>query len=307
MYAARSEGNEAKMKRFLLFIGIMIIFQSPSFAGDFAIEVYQQKSKAVVFIVGRSEGKAPMVGAGSIISSSGIIVTNAHVVIDKSISRPFPNIKVYLKPDKVTGSQKKDLVTPYEASVKAFDIDLDIAIIKVENLPTDTGVMELAAPEEVKIGEEVIAIGHPEQGGFWTLTYGRISGIISNQKGIEGKDVYQTDTSVNRGNSGGPLLDKRGYMVGINTNIARLGAGNLPITGVNFALQSIVVKKWLGEQDIMLAYGTKPLYNDTRPVAVKRKGDTILTAKRPYKIDDLFKQVESDMEDMMEEMRGKIR
>ena len=295
------------MKRFLLLIAIMTAFHSTSFAGDFAIEVYQQKAKAVVFIVGRSEGRSSMVGAGSVISTSGIIVTNAHVVIDKRTSEPFSNITVYLKPDKVTGSQKKDLVAPYTASVKAFDIDLDIAIMKIEGLPTDISVIELADPEEVKIGGEVVAIGHPEQGGFWTLTYGRISGEIASQKGIKGKDVYQTDTSVNRGNSGGPLLDKRGYMVGINTNIARLGAGNLPITGVNFALQSIVVKKWLGEQDIMLDYGTKPLYKDLKPVEVKREGDTILTTKRPYKINDLFKQVENEMENMMEDMRGKIR
>ncbi len=299
------------MKKSLLIFAILILLGSSSFAGDFAIEVYQAKSKAVVLIVAKTEGRSPMVGAGSVISDSGIIVTNAHVVIDKSILGPFSDIKVYFKPDKVTGSQRKDLVNAYSASVKAYDLDLDLAIIKVENLPSDFGVIEFGNPEEIKIGEEVVAIGHPEQGGFWTLTYGRISGEIFNQKGIEGKDVYQTDTSMNRGNSGGPLLDRRGYMVGINTNIARLGAGNLPITGVNFALKSVVVKKWLGEQGIMLAYGTKPLQKETKAVEAKREEvkpkNNILTPKRPYKIDDLFKEAEKDLEGLMEEMRGRIK
>lgn len=299
------------MKKYLLIVAMFISICSSAFAEDFAIEVYQKKSKAVVFIVGKSEGRSPMVGAGSVISDSGIIVTNAHVVIDKSLLLPFSNIKVYIKPDHVTGSQRKDLVNAQNAVVKAFDIDLDIAIIKVDSLPSDIGVIDLANPDEVKIGEEVVAIGHPEQGGFWTLTYGRISGEIFNQKGIEGKDVYQTDTSVNRGNSGGPLLDKRGYMVGINTNIARLGAGNLPITGVNFALKSGVVKKWLGEQEIMIAFGTKPLHSDTKIVEVKREDvkpkDNILTPKRPYKIDDLFKETEREMEDLMDEMKERIK
>ncbi|KKM18210.1 hypothetical protein LCGC14_1668000, partial [marine sediment metagenome] len=67
----------------------------------------------------------------------------------------------------------------------------------------------------------------------------------------------------NRGNSGGPLLDRRGYMVGVNTNIARRGSGDLAITGVNFALKSSVVNNWLGQQGVRLAYGTKPLYPDS--------------------------------------------
>ena len=55
------------------------------------------------------------------------------------------------------------------------------------------------------------------------------------------------ETSVNRGNSGGPLLDGNGYMVGINTAIARKSEDGLAITGINFAIKSSVVRKWVGE------------------------------------------------------------
>jgi serine protease Do len=165
---------------------------------------------------------------------------------------------------------------------------------------------------------------------------------------VAGKDVFQTDTSVNRGNSGGPLLDRRGYMVGVNTSIARVGAGNMPITGVNFAVKSSVVREWLGREGYRVAYGTRPLGAEaarpegvagpppqrdrgdeavepaagvespvsevesapeahSQPAAPAPESDTILTPERPYEEDALFEQVEREMEDLMEEMRRKIR
>ncbi|MEK6691746.1 MAG: trypsin-like peptidase domain-containing protein [Nitrospirota bacterium] len=314
------------IKGFLLMFGILILLEGSSLADGFpAVEVYEKTSKAVVLIVSQREGKGNMVGAGSIVSRPGIILTSSHVVVDKDTSRPYSDIRVYLKPDKVTGNLSQDLVNGYNAKVIAFDIDLDLAILKMETLPSHTEIIELANPEEIKIGEEVVAIGHPEQGGLWTLTYGRISGEILNHNNIQDKDVYQTDTSVNRGNSGGPLLDRRGYMVGINSNIARLGSGNLPITGVNFAIKSSVVKKWIEKQGVIIAYGKKSLHGDIQVVKTENEeikvedkksakiessetpDDKILTPKRPYNFDDLFKEVEKEMEDMMEEMRGKIR
>lgn len=360
------------MKKLVLIFAILILFGNSSFAEGFpAIEIYQKTSKAVVLIIAQKGGKRSMLGAGSIITDSGIVITNAHVVIDKNTSRPFSNIRVYLKPEKVTGKFKRDLVNRHKASVIAFDSNLDIAILKIGNLPSDTGIIELANSEEIKIGEEVVAIGHPEQGGLWTLTYGRISGGIDNLFNIEGKDVFQTDTSVNRGNSGGPLLDRRGYMVAVNSNIARLGAGNLPITGVNFAIKSSVVKKWLNKNGYMIAYGKKPLIKEDKVFVVgptespqekvektgvkpetdkkmalteeqevepqdkKEKAETtkekkkiedkdksmkakvkeptdipkekFYPPKRPYDYDALLKATEQELEDLMDEMKQKIK
>jgi len=378
------------MKKAFLSLALILFLAVPSAVLAFpAVEVYKNTSRAVVLIIAQKDRKSSMIGAGSIISPSGYVVTNAHVVIDKSTGRPYSRIRIFIKPEKLTGDFRKDLVNRYDASVTAHDTDLDLAVLKIEGFHADTGLIELADVSEINIGEEVVAIGHPEQGGLWSLTYGRISGEIANQSGIPGKDVFQTDTSVNRGNSGGPLLDRRGYMVGINTNIARLGAGNLPITGVNFAVKSSVVKKWLEKNGFMIAYGKKPLYYSAEnrpeekkavsakpvkkevsasaapegsapsaekpekppvaekepPVTVEKKAevkgahagkkeknmkkpeaadrdemkaesggggmalleDRILTPKRPYKIDDLFREVEKELEDMMEEMKWKIR
>ncbi|MBI5058021.1 MAG: trypsin-like peptidase domain-containing protein [Nitrospirae bacterium] len=375
------------MKKIFIALTSLIILTGVSFAEFPAVEVYKKTSKSVVLIISRGDESASMVGAGSIVLSPGIIATNAHVVIDKAKAKPFPDIFVYLKPDKVTGNFRKDLVDRHKAKIIAYDTDLDLAVLKIESPPKDAGTIELADPEEIKIGEEAVAIGHPEQGGLWTLTYGRISGEIANQNNVDGKDVFQTDASVNRGNSGGPLIDKRGYMIAINTNIARLGAGDLPITGVNFAIKASVLKKWLDRQGIMLAYGTRPLTEDksgaaavsstiqqetplspplripsdkkieeqktvpsemqkaepakeekTGPVEEEKKAlpekeqkavteekkdegekaspdkeptkkaeEKVLPPKRPYDYDALLKSVEEDLQDMMEDMKSRIR
>tara|TARA_B100000315_G_scaffold213335_2_gene211225 strand:- start:4384 stop:5394 length:1011 start_codon:yes stop_codon:yes gene_type:complete len=332
--------------KFVLTIIFILFAPTPSYASDFpAKEVYKTISPSVVVIrASQAKGEGSL-GAGSIISKEGHIVTNAHVVIDKATEKPYPRIVIYLKPANLTGITKNDLSRYLKAKVVRYSNKLDLALLKVNGLPSGIQIIELADPSEIKVGEEVVAIGHPEQGGFWSLTYGRISGKFKDYQGIPGKDMYQTDTSVNRGNSGGPLLDKRGYMAAVNSNIARLGKGGLPITGVNFAIKSSVVKKWLSEKGFMITYGTKPLLEEEKKAAkkpptmlkdkdereipelqqkipapikeekrvetgttsIEKKEDRILTPKRPYVYDDLVKAAEKDLEDMMKEMKGKIR
>jgi serine protease Do len=249
------------MKKFPVLLAVLYLISGwcPAF-GFPAVEVYKKTSRSVVLIVSSSGRGESLVGAGSVVAERGTVVTNAHVVVNERIGEPYPKIQVYVKPDVVTGSLGRDLIHRYGAVVRAYDDDLDLAVIEVRGFPRDIGVMELSDPREIMVGEEVVAIGHPEQGGLWTLTYGRISGEIADQSNIKGKDVFQTDTSLNRGNSGGPLLDGRGYMVGVNANIARIGEGDIPITGVNFAIKSSVLKRWLAEEGIALAYGREPLY-----------------------------------------------
>ena len=327
----------------------MLFFMSyASSAGSLpAKEVYEQVSRNVVLIIARSQGGHKSLGAGSIISNDGLVVTNAHVVLDKDSSKACSDIKIFLKPDKVTGQSPLDLVNGHYVKVLMYSHDLDLALLSINDPPPELGKIELADSDEIKIGEEVIAIGHPEQGGLWSLTYGRISGSIENFSDITGKDVFQTDTSLNRGNSGGPLLDQRGYMVAINSNIARLSSDNLPITGVNFAIKSSVVKSWLGKEGYVIAYGQKPLVEESQERKVQESGgkteftegekaqgkkvqgksiqkigeskkseaqgaevtqeERFQTPKQPYDYDALLKAVEADLEEMMDKMRNKIR
>ena len=229
-------------------------------------EVYKRVGPAVVLILGSDDGKSGSGGTGSIVTPEGKVITNAHVVLNER-NQPFKILYVFLKPPKLTGDNSKDLANRYKARVLAASPaeELDLALIQIESPPPNLPTMTFGNPDEVEVGDEAIAIGHPEQGGLWTLTTGTVSTVISNFNRVQGKDVFQTEASVNRGNSGGPLLDENGAMIGINTMIARQGAGGVAITGVNFSLKSSVAVKWLAGQGMGLAYAPKGI---EQPVVV---------------------------------------
>jgi serine protease Do len=109
-----------------------------------------------------------------------------------------------------------------------------------------TPLMPIGDDSTVAPGDPVVAIGHPEQGGLWTLTQGVVSTVIADLGGVSGKDAFQTDASINRGNSGGPLIDASGALIGVNTSMARKAADGLTITSVNFSIRASVVARWLG-------------------------------------------------------------
>jgi len=93
---------------------------------------------------------------------------------------------------------------------------------------------------------------------------------------MKGKHVFQTDTGLNRGNSGGPLLDGQAHIIGINTAIARLAADGMPITSINFAIKSSVARAWLQEQGIPVEYAAPP------PEApVRQAGSALVETDRP--------------------------
>ena len=101
----------------------------------------------------------------------------------------------------------------------------------------------------------MVAIGHPEQGGLWTLTTGVISAEVDNVNGVKGKQVFYTETGLNRGDSSGPLLNREGRMIGVNTAIARVAPDGLPINSIGFSLKSSVARQWLREQGVGVRAG----------------------------------------------------
>lgn len=218
-------------------------------------EIYRNFSKGVVVIVASPKGSASAsAGTGSIIKNNGTIITNSHVIYNEKTKSPFRQISVFLKPEKVTGDLNRDLKHHYYAKVINFDQALDLALLKIQNPPADLTVIALGNPDDLGPGDETLAIGHPEQGGLWTITTGVIGAQFDDFKGIPGKHVFQIDTSLNRGNSGGPLFDTRGLQIGVNTSIAREGKGGVVITGINFSIKSSVVKKWAANQNMHLSY-----------------------------------------------------
>jgi serine protease Do len=283
--------------------------------------IYAKASPSVLVIVCSGEDGNGELGSGSLIDSSGLVLTNAHVVIREATGKPYPTIIAYFKPAKMTGDRTKDLANPVRATVIKYDRNLDLALVRLESVPQGAQPLSLGDPDSVNVGDSVAAIGHPEQGGFWTLTTGVISTMVADIGGVPGKNVFQTDTSINRGNSGGPLLNSNGDIVGVNTLMARRAADGLTITSVNFAVKSDVAAKWINS-------GAAPVVADKPHAAVKSGQDEAaqpsapaeqpratakqpakhetITESKPFNSDDVIEEQMKALEDMGDEMHQEI-
>ncbi|HET9846853.1 MAG TPA: trypsin-like peptidase domain-containing protein [Nitrospira sp.] len=305
-------------------------------------DIYEQASPAVVMVMGHSDGgKTGSGGTGSIIRADGLVLTNAHVVVEERTGKPYPWLSVFLKPPRVTGDSRMDLARMLRAKVVAFSSPLDLAILKLEEPPAPLPVVAFSESTQGRIGDRVVAIGHPEQGGLWTLTTGVISAEMDNFNGVKGKHVFQTETGLNRGNSGGPLLDSEGRMIAVNTAIARVATDGLPITSISFSLKSSVAAQWLRDQgftgsragttkvpsaqtNAAAGLQAKPFSQpetttaqppNTRapvapPTSMKPRRSAEPVSPHPYDLDALITdraRAEADLEGMMSEMRGGMK
>ncbi len=223
-----------------------------------ATDVYRRAGPAVVLLLGTDDGRIGSGGTGSIIRGDGQVITNAHVVINASTKQPYKHLLVFLMPAEISGDRQRDLARKYPAVVVRYDADIDLALVKFDAGTTGLPTVGLADPTSVQIGQPVVAIGHPQGGGLWTLTTGTISTRIQSHSGVAGKHVFQTETSLNPGNSGGPLLDATARMVGVNTCVYRQGRDGIAITDVNFSLQSGVVREFLAKGGFSVAYLSGP-------------------------------------------------
>jgi len=190
--------------------------------GSSASKIYKQYANSVVYIY---NPKAEAIGSGSLFDKRGLIITNWHVVDKADV------VGIWTKPKKGEKLEEQD---PLGAAVILVNVQADLAVIKVSGLPKNMKVIPLGSQNEVNIGEEVFAIGHP-QGLPWSLSLGIVSQIRSKHewtyvdKSEHEADVIQNTTPISPGNSGGPLFNQAGKLVGINTSKA--GGENL-----NFAV-----------------------------------------------------------------------
>jgi len=169
-------------------------------------------------------GKESSIGSGIIVDTSGLILTNAHVVAHAT----SVTVTIYDHPNDLTASPAD--VHRVKAKILGQDALSDIALLQVDSngLPALT----LANSDEVRVGQIAMAFGSP-LGLENSITLGVIS---STQRLLSGNSpvVYlQTDASINPGNSGGPLVDIHGNVIGMNTMIATQSGGN---EGVGFSI-----------------------------------------------------------------------
>jgi len=241
-------------------------------------QIYQKCSAGVVEVLatysavqgqgyfGTSSGQA--LGSGFVVSIDGYILTNAHVVVDNG--RKAGSVTVVFKGG---GSTSKRVA----AKIVGVDETSDVALLKVDPAQAPTlDPLVLGDSSKVQVGETVVAIGNP-LGYDFSLTAGIVSATDRNLQSPNGSVIpngIQTDAAINEGNSGGPLIDASGEVIGINEQIASQSGGNqglgfaVPIdTAVNAMDQlkktGSVTYAWLGIQgqtltgDIAKALGLK--------------------------------------------------
>jgi S1-C subfamily serine protease len=192
------------------------------------IHVYEGANRGVVNILVRTVSydsffRLPTAGegagSGSVIDKQGHILTNFHVVEDAD--------KVW-----VTLPGGKD---PYEGAVVGKDPDNDVAVIKINAPPDELFPVPVGVSDNLRVGQRVYTLGNPF-GLEGTITTGIISNLnrtLPSRTGHDMKSIIQTDAAMNPGNSGGPLLDTGGRMIGMNVAIATKTGQN---AGLGFAI-----------------------------------------------------------------------
>ncbi len=199
-------------------------------------EIYQNLSGGVVMVLsdfgssssdqfGQTQSSQAL-GTGFVVDKQGYILTNAHVV-DESGQRASSVTVVFNKGGSETQRVAGQLV--------GVDVGSDVAVIKVDPSKVTLNPLPLGNSDNVVVGESVVAIGNP-LGYDFSITSGIVSATGRSLQAPNGQTIpngIQTDAAINQGNSGGPLIDTSGKVIGINEQIASSGGGN---DGLGFAV-----------------------------------------------------------------------
>lgn len=210
-------------------------------AADWSAVAKEVSDSVVSIDVATSDGNAK--GSGAIISDKGYIVTNNHVISGaKQIQVTLAN------------------GTIYSAQIVGTDTTTDLAVIKLDNPPSNLKAAEFADSDNLAVGESVMAIGNP-LGYDDTATVGIVSALnrpvtVSDDNNNDiVTNAVQIDAAVNPGNSGGPTFNAAGQVIGINSSIASTttSSGTAGSIGIGFAIPSNLVKRVANE---IIANGT---------------------------------------------------
>ncbi len=217
--------------------GVTLPFEATSGA-DWPLQtIYDKLAPTVVGITCYQDGMQFSWGTGVVFTADGYIITNAHVL---------------------AGSDAADVIfsdgTTYSASFLGSDTATDLAVLKIQ--ATDLPYAEFADSNACQVGDEVVAIGNPLGEAYaGTMTDGIISAIdrsVTN-KGYS-MTLLQTNAALNEGNSGGPLINSHGQVIGI-TNMKVMFTYSATVEGIGFAIPSSVIKPVV---DAIIEYGYVP-------------------------------------------------
>jgi S1-C subfamily serine protease len=173
------------------------------------VRIFRDSAPSVV-LISRTGGT----GTGALISEDGLIFTNSHVVGEAK------KVDVYFKPNRPGNYSHNEYVS---GAVINNNKIVDLALIKLLKSPVGVKPLSLANVDSLEIGQDVHAIGHPYGGADWSYTRGYIGQLIKDYEWEiddivhKAKMVIQSQTPITYGNSGGPLLNDNGSIIGVNT------------------------------------------------------------------------------------------
>jgi S1-C subfamily serine protease len=201
------------------------VAEAPKSEGALSVtQLVKRESPAVVLVTTSGGESGGGLGSGFLIDRKGHILTNAHVV---------------------DGGEQTSVTfsdgTVEKAKVLGVDNSTDLAVLKVAEVPTGVNPAPLGSSAGLVVGQEVVAIGNP-YGLERTATTGIVSALkrsIESPNDFTIQNAIQTDAAINQGNSGGPLYDMAGRVVGMNTQIASQNGGNV---GIGFAVPIDTIK-----------------------------------------------------------------
>lgn len=192
-------------------------------------QIFEEQGKAVVMLTNLGFGDSEQAaGSGFLVQPNGVVVTNFHVIENAQA------VKVKLYDGREFRAQ----------GLLGSDAELDVAILKIEanDLPT----VPLGDSEHIKVGQRIITIGNPLGVLEFTVSDGIISAIrVDDETGSKIKKLIQITAPVSHGNSGGPLLDLTGHVIGITFAVIELGQN------LNFAIPINTAKPLLKDGPVM--------------------------------------------------------
>jgi len=201
-------------------------------------KIYNDFARSVFFLLNNKE--KGVIGTGFLVDASGLILSNWHV------TEGTKEMLIWVLPKQGVVDAKilfKD-IDPYFGLVVAENKKEDLALIKVNGLPKDIKAIEMGSNQEIAVGDNVYAIGHPKSLP-WSFTAGMVSQIRANHEWTYEDEseheatVIQMQTPISTGNSGGPLFSGKGKVVGVNT-LFEVDGQNL-----NFAIAVDHVKQFI--------------------------------------------------------------
>jgi serine protease Do len=229
-------------------------------AGGSLAHMFKRVDKAVVVIRTAGHAAGPWagqtvttsgIGSGVLISAAGDVLTAAHVVqTADAVGVEFPGGEIV------------------RAAIVASDSSADVALLRLEHVPKGVQPAALGDSDEVEVGDQVFVIGAP-LGISHTLTVGHISARRAASKGfgpLAAAELFQTDAAINQGNSGGPMFNLAGEVIGVVSHIVSRSGGS---DGLGFVVTSNAARRlvidepsvWTGLEGVLLTNDVARAFN----------------------------------------------